>query len=95
MHNLVLSPIDPDRLVADIADKVTANILASCNTSLINPPPRIVDGEALEKELGITRQTLARWRKTNRIPYIQVGAVIRYDLNKVIGALEKKKGGRS
>lgn len=93
MHNLVLSPIDPDRLVNDIADKVTANLIAHAIPG--TAPARIVDGETLEKELSITRQTLQRWRKTNRIPFIQVGAVIRYDFQKVIEALEKKKGGRS
>jgi excisionase family DNA binding protein len=27
MHNLVLSPIDPEKLISDIADRVTVNIL--------------------------------------------------------------------
>ena len=55
----------------------------------------IVTAEQLSVKLDITRQTLARWRKQKRIPYIQVGAVIRYDLNKVVEALEsnKRKGG--
>lgn len=57
----------------------------------IKPDPRIVDGDTLEGKLGITRQTLGRWRKNGRIPYIQVGQVIRYDLDKVIEALENKK----
>ncbi|WP_262245963.1 helix-turn-helix domain-containing protein [Parapedobacter soli] len=55
--------------------------------------PEIIDGDELIKKLGITRQTLLRWRKQNRIPYVQAGSVIRYDLNKVIKALENKKGG--
>lgn len=29
MHNLVLSPIDPEKLISDIADRVTVNILKS------------------------------------------------------------------
>lgn len=57
----------------------------------LKPDPRIVDGETLEEKFGITRQTLGRWRKGGRIPYIQVGQVIRYDLDKVIEALENKK----
>lgn len=57
------------------------------------PKPEILDGDELIEKLGITRQTLARWRKQKRIPFIQAGAVIRYDLNKVLEALEKKKGG--
>ena len=27
MHNLVLSPIDPEKLISDISERVTANIL--------------------------------------------------------------------
>jgi hypothetical protein len=27
MHNLVLSPIDPEKLISSISDRVTANIL--------------------------------------------------------------------
>lgn len=57
------------------------------------PKPEILDGDELTEKLGITRQTLLRWRKQNRIPYVQAGSIIRYDLNKVIEALENKKGG--
>ncbi|WP_154859236.1 helix-turn-helix transcriptional regulator [Cyclobacterium xiamenense] len=54
----------------------------------------IVDTDQLLAKLNVTRPTLAKWRKENRIPYIQVGSVVRYDLEKVLEALEtgKKKG---
>lgn len=29
MHNLVLSPIDPEKLISSIADRVTANIITA------------------------------------------------------------------
>lgn len=58
-----------------------------------SPEVLIVDEERLCENLGVTRQTLARWRKQGRIPFIQAGGMIRYDFHKVIGALEKKKGG--
>jgi len=38
MENLVLSPIDPAKLVNDIAEKVTANLLA--NSTKTAPPPQ-------------------------------------------------------
>ncbi len=82
--------------VARLHQRFDALELAVCNRKLEDPEPiEIIDGATLCYKLDITRQTLARWRKTNRIPFIQAGAVIRYDLNKVIEALEnrKKKGG--
>jgi excisionase family DNA binding protein len=51
----------------------------------------ILDTDQLMAKLGVTRPTLSKWRKENRIPFIQVGAVVRYDLDKVLEALESKK----
>jgi len=51
----------------------------------------ILDTDELMAKLGVTRPTLSKWRKEGRIPFIQVGAVVRYDLDKVLEALESKK----
>jgi predicted DNA-binding transcriptional regulator AlpA len=51
----------------------------------------ILDTDQLMAKLGVTRPTLSKWRKENRIPFIQVGAVVRYDLDKVLEVLESKK----
>lgn len=59
------------------------------------PEPCIINGDELCKKLGITMQTLIRWKHKGKVPYLQIGASIRYDLNKVLQALEvggKKKG---
>jgi hypothetical protein len=59
-----------------------------------NYNPEIITGEDLSKKLGVTIQTLIRWRQKGKIPFLQIGNSIRYDFNKVIEALEvnKKKG---
>lgn len=54
-------------------------------------PKIILDTDELMQKLGITRPTLSKWRKEGRIPFIQVGSVVRYDLDKVLEALESKK----
>lgn len=60
--------------------------------SIISKPSQtILDTDQLMAKLGVTRPTLSRWRKENRIPFIQVGSVVRYDLDKVLEALENKK----
>jgi hypothetical protein len=53
----------------------------------------IIDGEDLSKKLGITIQTLIRWRQKGKIPYLQIGNSIRYDLHKVLDSLESKNKG--
>lgn len=92
MENVILSPIHLSDLQMLISDSVR-NALEKHSAALAVPSPRIVDGDTLEKELDITRQTLGRWRRQKRIPFIQEGGVIRYDFNKVLAALENKKGG--
>ncbi len=58
------------------------------------PKPDIMTGEQLCTKLDVTIQTLIRWRHKGKIPYMQIGSAIRYDLNKVLEAIEvsKKKG---
>ena len=58
--------------------------------------PDIITGEELCKKLDVTIQTLIRWRQKGKIPYLQLGSSIRYDLNKVLDAIEvgKKKGAK-
>lgn len=54
----------------------------------------IMTGEEICKKFDITIQTLIRWRHKGKIPFMQIGSAVRYDLNKVIAAIEasKKKG---
>jgi hypothetical protein len=54
----------------------------------------ILTGQQLSERLAVDVQTLAKWREKGKIPYLRLGAAIRYDFNKVIAALEvtKKKG---
>ena len=54
-----------------------------------------VNGETLCAFIGISKPTLIRYRKKGRIPFIEMGGVLRYDKNKVAKALEsgKKNGG--
>jgi excisionase family DNA binding protein len=54
----------------------------------------ILDTEQLMESLNVTRPTVQKWRDSGRIPFIQVGNVVRYDLDAVLEALSKKKGGK-
>jgi excisionase family DNA binding protein len=41
--------------------------------------------------LGVTEPTIIRYRRKGIIPYFNVGSAYRYDLAKVLAALEKGK----
>lgn len=90
MQNIILSPIPLSELQGIISESVQ-QALKSHTERLATPKPEIVDGETIQEKFDITRQTLARWRMAKRIPFIQEGNIIRYDLNKVIEALESRK----
>jgi|GEM_PF-1054122 len=56
---------------------------------------RLITQKELAKYLSVTEQTIIKWKAKGKIPYLQFGDVIRYDLNEVNRALEvpcKKKG---
>lgn len=40
--------------------------------------------------LAITEPTVIRWRRKGKIPFFTIGSAIRFDLDKVLKALEKK-----
>ena len=51
----------------------------------------LIDGEEMCNRFGITPVTLQKWRDRKEIPYVQIGAVIRYDFNKIIQVKETKR----
>jgi len=54
-----------------------------------------ITGKELCAYLGISAPTLIRWRNKGKIPFLEMGGVLRYDKSKVTKALESgnKKGG--
>lgn len=56
--------------------------------------PEIIDTKELLLRLGLSEPTVIRYRQKGVIPFLQVGSAIRYDYQKVLDALEKKKGNR-
>jgi len=54
-----------------------------------------ITGKELCAYLGISTPTLIRWRNKGKIPFLEMGGVLRYDKSKVAKALESgnKKGG--
>ena len=59
--------------------------------SIITNPNKPINTTELCKYLGVTEPTILRWRKKGKIPFLQIGPLIRFDLNEVMKALHWKK----
>ena len=60
MHNLVLSPIDPEKLITDISERVTANILKAIqgNNSTTEQPEQLLTVQEAAQFLNLTVPTM-------------------------------------
>ena len=56
--------------------------------------PEIIDTKTLLTRLDLSEPTVIRYRQKGVIPFLQVGSAIRYDYQKVLEALERRKGGK-
>lgn len=55
-----------------------------------NHCPKIVDAKEIQEILGISEATLIRAKKRGDIPYLVINGTHRYNVEKVIQALEEK-----
>lgn len=60
MHNLVLSPIDPEKLITDISERVTANILKAVqnNNPTTEQPEQLLTIQEAAQFLNLTVPTM-------------------------------------
>jgi excisionase family DNA binding protein len=60
MHNLVLSPIDPEKLITDISERVTANILKAVqnNNPITEQPEQLLTIQEAAQFLNLTVPTI-------------------------------------
>jgi excisionase family DNA binding protein len=69
------------------------NASKSTETAKSENPQKLHSQKETCRFIGITEPTIIRWRKKGKIPFKQLGASIRYNLNDVIEALEAKNKG--
>lgn len=60
MHNLILSPIDPEKLITDISERVTANILKAVqnNNPTTEQPEQLLTIQEAAQFLNLTVPTI-------------------------------------
>ena len=75
-----------------IVNKVFQDNLQQLSLSISSEQPaEIINTEELCKKLRITEPTVIRYRKRNKIPFLQLGASIRYNWPEVLKALDSLK----
>ena len=55
------------------------------------PNSKPLTQKELSYYLGLSDQTVTRWRNKGRIPFIKIGPSIRYNLDEVLKAIEVSK----
>lgn len=55
----------------------------------IEPAQKPISTAELCQFLNVTEPTVIRWRKKGKIPFYTIGSAVRYNLQKVVDALEK------
>lgn len=99
MHNLVLSPIDPAKLVNDIAEKVTAILLA--NRQEISAPPEDPLNDFIPKSevrgKFASSSTLWKLEKKGKLKAYGFAGKRYYKRSELLAVFEpvKTKGGKS
>ena len=69
----------------------SSSAIATKNTPVSEAPksvPLLLDIHQLAQVLGVGRTTVENWTRSRRIPSIKIKRVLRYDLKKVMAALE-------
>ncbi|MCE7064024.1 AlpA family transcriptional regulator [Dyadobacter sp. CY326] len=97
MHNLVLSPIDPEKLIGSISDRVTANVIKAL-VRLIPPttdPEQYIDTKRVSALLGVSSVTIWDWEKKGILKSYRIGNLKRFKLSEIMAAPTpiKRKGG--
>ena len=92
MQQITVSNITPEELLTSIRLLIKEELGLKFNES--ETKVEYITGDELCAYIGISKPTLIRYRKKGRIPFIEMGGVLRYDKNKVAKALElgNKKG---
>lgn len=74
MHNLVLSPIDPEKLISSISDRVTANILKAVrNEPTFEDPERLLTIQEAAEFLKLAVPTIYSKVSRNELPVMKRG----------------------
>ncbi|WP_197276676.1 helix-turn-helix domain-containing protein [Mangrovimonas sp. ST2L15] len=91
MHNLVLSPIDPEKLIRDISDRVTANILKAVQSKTQNTekPEELLTVQEAAQFLNLTVPTIYSKVSKGELPVMKRSKRLYFSSVELMGYLKK------
>lgn len=99
MQNLVLSPIDPEKLIGSISERVTASILKAVRDELnttVSHPPSVLDEYIPKTEVRgklASNSTLWSWENKGKLKLYAIGGKRFYkrsDIEALFTEVDKK-----
>ena len=92
MDNKPLFQLLTSELMAEIREVVRAEFAAANQANTTTPAnTKPLSQKELCSFLGISEPTIIRWKKKGKIPFMNIGSAVRYNVNDVLKAIEKKK----
>jgi excisionase family DNA binding protein len=67
----------------------TAQAQTETHTRIRKPGPEILTQPQLAERLNVVPETIWKWRKKGKIPFLKIGRSIRFDYDKVVEAIKK------
>ena len=91
MHNLVLSPIDPEKLISDISERVTANILKAVqnNNPTTEPPEQLLTIQAASQFLALSVPTMYSKVSKGELPVMKRGKRLYFSRTELLDYIKK------
>ena len=90
-----MADIIMDEILRIFTIEIRKQVEIALNEKLVNNKEKEIQNEEILTEaqlcerLNLSRTTICRYRKENKIPYLKVGNNIRYEYNKVLKSIER------
>jgi excisionase family DNA binding protein len=90
MHNFVLSPIDPEKLISSISERVTANILKAVRNELppTDQPEQLLTIQEAAEFLSLTVSTLYSKVSKGELPFMKRSKRLYFSRTELLGYLK-------
>ncbi|GAA4440247.1 hypothetical protein GCM10023091_23620 [Ravibacter arvi] len=91
MHNLILSPIDPETLITGISERVTANILRAVRNEQFpaDQPERLLSIQEAAEFLRLTVSTMYSKVSKGELPVLKQGNRLYFSRNELLVYLKE------
>ncbi|MDW7691474.1 helix-turn-helix domain-containing protein [Flammeovirgaceae bacterium SG7u.111] len=90
MHNVVLSPIDPEKLISGIAERVTANILKAVSEQQISKAPeQLLTVQEAAEFLNLTVPTIYSKVSRSELPVMKRSKRLYFSSSELLAYLKE------